>query len=204
MAGGMNAAIEAQNLSLAGTWLSRVTKRNGAGASNLREKERYLSFKGEYRESAEVGREAIKGLPHDRDVVVYLGYDLLHLEKYDQLLSLTSQYLTFSPKSRTFRCSKAMCTSIKGSASRQAGLYRSAESGSQCSYGVRKPRLHVERPSPGQACRKDFEAALKREPDNGEAHLGLAYASLDLRKPRRRCGKRNWRRRRWATQEIFT
>ena len=32
-------------------------------------------------------------LPEDRDVVVYLGYDLLHLEKYDELLgSLTAKY----------------------------------------------------------------------------------------------------------------
>src|SRR5262249_38813769 len=28
------------------------------------------------------------------------------------------------------------------------------------------------------------EAALKLEPQNGEAHLGLAYASLDLHRPR--------------------
>src|SRR2546430_12210411 len=30
---------------------------------------------------------------------------------------------------------------------------------------------------------KDFNAALKLEPDNGEAHLGLAYSYLQLRKP---------------------
>jgi len=47
----------------------------------MREKERYLSFKGDYRQSAAVGREAIKKLPTDRDVVVYLAYDLLHLEQ---------------------------------------------------------------------------------------------------------------------------
>src|ERR1035441_5554373 len=34
-----------------------------------------------------------------------------------------------------------------------------------------------------QAAAADFESALKREPGNGEAHLGLAYASLDLHKP---------------------
>jgi len=33
------------------------------------------------------------------------------------------------------------------------------------------------------AASADFESALKREPDNGEAHLGLAYANLDLHKP---------------------
>ena len=31
-------------------------------------------------------------LPKDRDVIVYLGYDLLNLQRYDELLKLTSQY----------------------------------------------------------------------------------------------------------------
>ena len=52
----------------------------------LLEKERYLSFKGEYQQSADVGREVIKVLPDDRDGVVYLGYDLLNLHDYNQLL----------------------------------------------------------------------------------------------------------------------
>src|ERR1035438_2056031 len=94
----MNAAIEAQNLSLAGTWLSRVTNEMEQEPQILREKERYLSFKGEYEASAAVGREAIKALPRDRDVVVYLGYDLLHLEKYDELLALTTQYAGILPQ----------------------------------------------------------------------------------------------------------
>jgi glycosyltransferase involved in cell wall biosynthesis/Tfp pilus assembly protein PilF len=34
-----------------------------------------------------------------------------------------------------------------------------------------------------QPAANDFEAALQREPNNGEAHLGLAYANLDLHKP---------------------
>src|SRR5450631_771013 len=97
LAGGMNAAIEAHNLSLAGTWLSRVTSEMEKEPQVLREKERYLSFKGEYQESADVGREAIKALPQDRDVVVYLGYDLLHLGKYDELLALTTEYLNTLP-----------------------------------------------------------------------------------------------------------
>ena len=55
----------------------------------MRERERYLMWIGKYQESADVGHEAIKKLPRDRDVVVYLGYDLLHLERYDELLELT-------------------------------------------------------------------------------------------------------------------
>jgi tetratricopeptide (TPR) repeat protein len=36
----------------------------------------------------------------------------------------------------------------------------------------------------GAAAATDFNAALKIEPKNGEAHLGLAYADLDLHRPR--------------------
>ena len=34
-----------------------------------------------------------------------------------------------------------------------------------------------------RAAAADFESALRLEPKNGEAHLGLAFASLDLHHP---------------------
>src|SRR5581483_10904162 len=33
-----------------------------------------------------------------------------------------------------------------------------------------------------KAAATDFQAAIQRDPNNGEAHLGLAYANLDMRK----------------------
>ena len=98
LAGGMNAGIEAHDLGIAGMWLSRVPASMDHEPQILREKERYLSFRGDYKESFEVGQQAIQVLPRDRDVVVYLGYDLLHLNKYDELLNLTIQYLNVLPK----------------------------------------------------------------------------------------------------------
>ena len=44
-----------------------------------------------------MGGQAIKVLPRDRDVVVYLGYDLLQLGQYDALAKLTAQYYTVFP-----------------------------------------------------------------------------------------------------------
>ena len=38
----------------------------------------------------------------------------------------------------------------------------------------------LHQPQPAAAA---FEAALKREPKNGEAHLGLAFSDLDLKEP---------------------
>src|SRR5208283_5066502 len=98
VAGGMNAAIEAHDFNLAGTWLARVSGRMERQPQVLREKERYLSFKQDYQQSEAVGEEAIKVLPHDRDVVVYLGYDYLYLGKFDDLLALTTKYMDILPK----------------------------------------------------------------------------------------------------------
>ena len=81
VAGGINAGIEAHNLPLAGKWMSRVSESMKDRPKVLRETERYLRLTGKYQESEEVAQQAIKALPDDREVVVYLGYDLLPLKK---------------------------------------------------------------------------------------------------------------------------
>src|SRR5579863_5677152 len=98
VAGGMNAAIEAKRYPLAAQWFSQATPATQRQPLVMREEERYLSWTGDYKKSAEIGEEVIKKLPRDRDVVVYLGYDLLNLERYDDLLKLTSQYDELLPK----------------------------------------------------------------------------------------------------------
>jgi tetratricopeptide (TPR) repeat protein len=184
LAGGMNAAIEAHNLDLAGTWLSRVTNEMKREPQLLREKERYLSFKGEYQESAEVGREAILVLPRDRDVVVYLGYDLLHLEKYDELLNLTAKYLDVFPKEPDIPLLKGYVHKHEGQPEQARQDFTEAlarDPDAETAYvnrGYTLNDLHLP-----AAAAADFESALKREPNDGEAHLGLAYANLDLHKP---------------------
>jgi tetratricopeptide (TPR) repeat protein len=184
LAGGINAALEAHDLGRAGKWLSRVTPEMDREPQILREKERYLSFKGEYQASAEVGREAIKVLPRDRDVVVYLGYDLLHQEKYDELLSLTSEYLNILPKEPDIPL-------LEGYVHKAQGLSEQARQDFTETL-VRDPEIVTAYVNRGymlndmqqaRSAADDFESALKREPDNGEAHLGLAYANLELHKP---------------------
>ncbi len=184
LAGGMNAAIEAHNLSLAGIWLSRVTSGMEHEPQILREKERYLSFTGEYQESAEVGLEAIKQLPRDRDVVVYLGYDWLHLEKYDELLRLTSEYLNILPDEPDIPL-------LEGYVHKHYGLNEEARKDFTEALN-RDPNVETAYVNRGymlndlhqaQAASADFESALNREPNDGEAHLGLAYANLVLNKP---------------------
>jgi tetratricopeptide (TPR) repeat protein len=184
VAGGMNAAIESQHLPMAAEWLSRATHDMQQEPHLMREKERLLSFKGDYQKSADVGREAIKKLPTDRDVVVYLAYDLLYLERYDELLQLTSQYDAVLPKEPDIPL-------LAGYVHKRAGLLDQAQADfSQAlerdpdmvtAYVNRGYVLHdLHQP---EAAAADFESALKREPKNGEAHLGLAYADLDLHRP---------------------
>jgi predicted Zn-dependent protease len=185
VAGGMNTAIEAHNLPKAAEWLSRATNEMQQEPHLMREKERYLRLIGDYQQSAEVGREAIKSLPADRDVVVYLGYDLLYLQQFDNLLQLTSHYETLLPNEPNI----PLLAGYGHKHARQ--LERAQQDFSHVleldpemvtAYVNRGYVLHdLHQP---KAAASDFESALKREPENGEAHLGLAYASLDLHRPR--------------------
>jgi tetratricopeptide (TPR) repeat protein len=118
-------------------------------------------------------------------VVVYLAYDLLYLQQYDDLLQLTSHYDAVLPTEPDIPL-------LTGYAHKHAGQLDEAQkdfsealerdSDLVTAYVNRGYVLHdLHRP---EAAAADFESALKREPNNGEAHLGLAYASLDLHRPR--------------------
>lgn len=185
VAEGMNAAIEAHDLALAGTWFGRSTPEMASEPALLREKERYLTFKGEYSRSAQIGQEAIKRLPRDRDVVVYLGYDLLNLKRWDELLALSQQYMNVLVKEPDIPL-------LMGYVHKHSGQFDLAEHDFTETL-IRDPNVVTAYVNRGymlndlhkpDAAAADFEAALKREPKNGEAHLGLAYADLDRNKPR--------------------
>jgi tetratricopeptide (TPR) repeat protein len=184
IAGGINADIEAHKLDAAGVWFHRVTKDMQDEPQVLRERERYLSFRGDYQQSADVASQAIRVLPNDRDVVVYLGYDLLHLNQNDDLLSLTSKYDQILPKEPDIPLLAGYVHKRNGqlTEARQdfsEALERDPEV--VTAYVNRGYVLHdLHQPREAAA---DFGSALKREPKNGEAHLGLAYTSLDLHKP---------------------
>lgn len=184
IAGGMNAAIEAHQIPLAGKWFGRSTPEMAGEPQILREEERYLSFKGDYAQSEKIGQEAIKQLPHDRDVVVYLGYDLLHLERWNELLALTQQYMNVLPKEPDIPL-------LQGYVHKHEGKSEEAEQDFTETL-KRDPNVVTAYVNRGymlndmhkpDAAAADFEAALKREPKDGEANLGLAYSDLDLHKP---------------------
>ena len=185
VAGGMNAAIEAHDLDLAGTWLNRATDAMAEEPIFLREKERYLSFAGDYKGSAAVALEAKKSLPRDRDVVVYLGYDLLQLGQYDELLSLMQQNIDVFPKEPDIPLLIGYVhkhQKLQEEATRDFTEALRRDPTVKTAYVNRGYMLNdLHQP---EAAASDFEAALKRDSNDGEAHLGLAYANLELNKPR--------------------
>jgi len=184
VAGGMNAAIEAHDLQTAGKWLGRSTPDMAHEPTLLREEERYFSFKGDYRQSEQLGQEAMKALPRDRDVVVYLGYDLLHLQKWDELLALTNQYQSVLAQEPDIPLLMGYVHKHQGESQKAEEDFTEAlkrDPNVETAYVNRGYMLNdLHRPD---AAATDFEAALKRDPKDGEAHLGLAYSDLDLHRP---------------------
>jgi tetratricopeptide (TPR) repeat protein len=181
VAGGMNAAIESHDLPLAAVWLHRATDKMATVPQILREKERYFSFMGDNRQSAEIGREAIKVLPHDREVVIYLGYDLLHLDAYEELQALTEKYKDVFPKEPDIPLLAGYVSKHNGQLEQAVQEFTEAlnrDPNVVTAYTNRGFVLNDLR-QPARAA-ADFEEALKREPKNAEAHMGLAFAELNL------------------------
>ena len=184
VAGGMNAAIEAHHFNIAGEWLQTTTAQMREFPQVMKEQERYLRWVGKYQESADVGRKAIEKLPMDRDVVVYLAYDLLYLKKYDELEQLTSKYENLLPKEPDIPLLAGYVHKHANQLERAkddftAALQRNPDTvTAYVNRGYVLNDLH--KPADASA---DFIAALQRDPDNGEAHMGLAFSSLDLNRP---------------------
>ena len=184
VAGGMNAAIEAHDIPLAGKWFGRSSPSMASEPIFLREEERYLTFKGDYQQSERVGEDALKVLPRDRDVVVYLGYDMLHMEKWDELLALMEQYEEQLPKEPDVPLLMGYVHKHQGQSAKAEQDFTETlrRDPSVATAYVNRGYMDNDLHKP-EAAADDFEAALKLEPQDGEAHLGLAYADLDLHKP---------------------
>ncbi len=186
IAGGANVGVEWHKFDLSKRWLDRAkTAAVQHHPYVLRERERYLTWIGKYAESALVAHEVIQKLPKDRDVVVYLGYDLLNLGRYDDLLELTSKYEKVLPKD-------ADLPLLAGYVHKNAELLDEAADDFTRAIQRRADvtTAYVNRGyvyndlQNAEAAIADFNSALKLEPKNGSAHLGLAFAQLELQHPK--------------------
>jgi tetratricopeptide (TPR) repeat protein len=185
IAGGANAALESHNPELAKRWLDRA-KGNIDGSPQVnRERERYLTLTGDYAESAKLGYAVLKQLPHDREGVVYLAYDLYYLGHYEDAQALVTKYDPILPDDKDLPL-------IAGYIHAHDGHSREALSDFNRAL-KRDPKMatgYVDRGfvlndlrQAGKAS-QDFQTAIHLQPNYGEAHLGLAYADLQLHRPK--------------------
>ena len=185
IAGGANAALEAHNIDLAERWLERASAKANTSSQVKRERERYLTFKGDYAESAKLGYEVIDKLPNDREGVVYLAYDLYYLGRYDDALRLVTKYEPIVANDKDLPLIAGNVHAHKGdlnAALKDFTLALERDPKMATGYVNRGFVLNDLR-QPGQAAR-DFQTALQFESNSGEAHLGLAFADLQLHHPR--------------------
>jgi tetratricopeptide (TPR) repeat protein len=185
VAGGANAALEARELDLAKRWLDRATGNMNDSPQLKRERERYLTFKGDYAESARLGYEVLEKLPNDREAVIYLAYDLYYLGRHADAMGLVIKY------DPLFANDKDLAL-IAGYIHARDGQFREALSDFTRAL-ERDPKMatgYVNRGfvltdlREGAKATKDFQTALQLRPDYGEAYLGLAFADLQLHRPK--------------------
>lgn len=181
IANAANAALAAQQIDLCGAWVNRATAKAAEDPRVMRERERYLLHKGNYEESARLGNKVLQQLPADRNASVYLAYDLYNLGRYDEALAVADKYTPILPKEPNFPL-------IAGHVHKQKGMLEEAVDDYSRTI-ERDPRMvegYVNRGyvlndtrRPVEAS-KDFETALRLAPNDGIAHLGLAFSDLRL------------------------
>jgi tetratricopeptide (TPR) repeat protein len=187
VAGAINSALEGpgHQLPIAKQWVDRAAANPGINDNPqvMRERERYLTFTGNYAEAADLGYKVIEKLPRDPEAPVYLAYDLLFLNRYDEAFKIAQQYESILPKDRDLPL-------VEGYVYAHTGHPREAEAAFTRSLAIdpNDATAYMNRGWARNDLREasraiqDFEAALKLRPDYGEAHLGLAFADLQLRR----------------------
>ncbi len=185
VAGAANAALEAHNDQLAKQWLDRAKGAMNNSPQVMRERERYLTLKGDYADSAALGFKVIEKLPKDREGAVYLAYDLYFLGRYSDALALIDKYQPILPDDKDLPLVAGNIHAHDGKAKEALEDYTRAlqlDPGMSTGYVDRGFVLN-DLQEPAKAV-KDFQAAVKLQPDYGQAHLGMAYADLQLHRPR--------------------
>jgi tetratricopeptide (TPR) repeat protein len=183
VANAANAAIEAQQIKLAGEWVGRAKGKMNDDPRVMRERERYLFHTGDYEQSAKLGYQVLQQLPKDRNAAVYLDYDLYNLGRYDDVLTVANKYGAALPKEPNFPL-------LAGHVHKHSQLLSEAINDYTQAL-ARDPNMveaYVNRGytlsdmQNAQQATEDFDAALKLSPNNGIAHLGLAFSDLQLRR----------------------
>jgi tetratricopeptide (TPR) repeat protein len=183
VAAAINSAIEAHNLATAKTWVTRAAADSVINDTPqvMRERQRYLTFTHDYQAAADLGYKVIEKLPKDPEAPVYLAYDLLYLNRFDDAYAIVQRFEPLMPKDKDLPLVAGYVHAHKGQPKEaEADFTRSLdiEPNDATAYMNRGfVRNDLREASKAIA---DFEAALKLRGNYGEAHLGLAFADLQL------------------------
>ena len=185
LAGAANAAMEAHNLDLAQHWFERSNARMDTVPQLQRERERYLTFRGQYEESAKLGYNVIAKLPNDREGVDYLAYDLYYLGRYDEALALATKYEPILTQDKDLPLIAGNVHAHKGDPETAVKDFtRALQLDPKIAEGYVNRGFVLNDLHQAKDSLKDFQTALKLDPGFGEAHLGLAFADLQLHRPK--------------------
>ena len=185
ISGGANAALESHNPDLAKRWLDRATGKMNDSPQVSRERERYLTLKGDYAESAKLGYAVLEKLPHDREGVVYLAYDLYYLGRYDEALALVTKYDSILPTTKISPLIAGYVHAHNGKSRRSSHRFtRALERDPKMATGyVNRGFILNDLARPGKAS-KDFKQPCNCSPTTAKRILGLAFADLQLHRPK--------------------
>ncbi|MBS1852885.1 MAG: tetratricopeptide repeat protein [Acidobacteria bacterium] len=185
IAGATNAALEAHDLGLAKAWLDRSHGVMNDNPAVMRERQRYLTWKQQYQEAADLGAKVLEKLPRDRQAPVYLAYDLYYLGRYQEALEVANKYDALLPNNRDLALIAGYVHTRNGRQQEALTDFTRAierDPSMATGYVNRGYVLNTLR-EPARAA-EDFRTALRLQKDSAEAHLGLAYAYLQLRRSR--------------------
>jgi predicted Zn-dependent protease len=181
VAGGVNAAIEQHKMQLAMLWYKRILPAMQSAPRVMAQQERYLNLTGKYGESVSYGQKAIQYLPDDRDVVVYLGYDYLHLGDYAQLKLLTHKYMSVLTHEPDIPLLAGYVYEHEHNYPQAVNEFTETihRDPTVVTAYVNRGFLLNRLKQPKEAA-SSFTTAVHLEPRDGRAHLGLAFAELSL------------------------
>ena len=181
VARGVNAALEGHNLELAKGWLDRADSEMSRDAQVMRERERYLTLTGKYRESADLGYKVLEKLPNDPEAPVYLGYDLVFLGQYKDALTLFDKYEPILPRDKDLWLIAGHAHESLGDPKQAVIDFTEAlQRDPTMATGYMNRGYVLNNLKQPEAAAKDFASAIQLRPGYGEAYLGLAMANLQL------------------------
>jgi tetratricopeptide (TPR) repeat protein len=185
IAGGTNAALESHTPELAKQWLDRANDKQNLNPQLSRERERYLTLKGDYAEAAKAGEYVLEKLPHDREGVDYLAYSLYYLNRYDEALALVTKYQPIMPTDKDLPLVAGNIHAHTGHPQEAVVDYtRALELDPKMPVGYADRGFVYNDLKQANKAVGDFKTAIQLQPDYGEAHLGLAFADLQLHRPK--------------------